>query len=75
MFLIDTIKPNVEKEIQNLFYFFTQLFRGGESQAYKIKPVLFISVLCFLAATKTLFKTNDKGRYLSIMMYNTKLYN
>ena len=33
---------------------------GGKSQAYKINPVLFPFVLCFLAATKTLFKRNEK---------------
>ena len=48
MFLIDAIKYNVEKKIQNLFYFFTRLF-GGASV-----------VLCFLAATRTLFKPNEK---------------
>ena len=60
MFLIDAIKHNVDcrEEIQNLFFFFTRLFRRG--LAYKIKPVLFLFVLCFLAATKTLIKTNEK---------------
>ena len=59
MFLIDVIKHNVEKKIQNLFYLCTQLFRGGELQAYKMKPALFLSMLCFLAVTKTLFKPNE----------------
>ena len=39
------------------------MFRGVESLAYKIKPVLFLFVLCFLLATKTLFKTNEKLYY------------
>ena len=45
MFLIDAIKLNVEKKIYNLFYFY-------ESEAYKIKPVLFLFVLSLLAVTK-----------------------
>ena len=52
-----------EKKIKIFFYFFTLLFRGGELQVYKIKPFLFLFMLCFLATTKTLFKTNKK-KYL-----------
>jgi hypothetical protein len=51
MFLIDATKTYSRKEIQNLCYFFTRLFRGGELRAYKIKPVLFYAV-GLLAATK-----------------------
>ena len=58
MFLIDAINHNIEKKF--ITYFFTRLFSGGESQAYKIKPVLFLYVLCFLAAAKTLLETNEK---------------
>ena len=43
-----------------LVLFFTRLFRGGELRAYKIKPVLFHYAVGFLAATKTLHKTNEK---------------
>ena len=57
MFLIDAINHNVEKKLETLF---TRLFMGSELQAYKIKPPLFLFVLCFLAATKNLFKTNEK---------------
>ena len=45
----------------NHVLFFTRLSRGVESQAYKIKTFLFCFVLCFLAAAKTLFKTNEKN--------------
>ena len=41
-FLVESIK---------LVLFFTQLFRGGESGAYKIKSVLFL--FAFLGETKT----------------------
>ena len=57
MFLMDAIKQNVEKKLET----FWRLLMGGESQAYKIKPVLFLFVLCFLAATKTLFKTKEEN--------------
>ena len=46
--------------------FFTRLFRRGESQAYKIKAVLFLFVLCFLAATKNVFKRKVKVLYISL---------
>ena len=47
MFLIDAIKHNVEKEIK----------------AYKIKQVLFLFVLCFLATTKNLLKIKENTIY------------
>ena len=62
MFLIDVIKHNVEKKFITCFIF----LRGGESQAFKIKSVLFLFVSCFLAVTKTLFKTNKKVFILRI---------
>ena len=55
MFLIGAIKPIV-KIISKLYSFSTRLFWGGELREYKIKPVLFLFVLCFLAAIKTLQK-------------------
>ena len=57
MFLIDTIKPKIKK---NKNFFFARLFKGGDSEAYKIKPVLFLLALGLLAATKTLFKRNER---------------
>ena len=50
------------KRNSKLVWFSSRLFRGSESQAYKIEPVLFLLVLCFLAATKTLFKINEKTK-------------
>ena len=41
MFLIDAIKHNEEKKFKTCFIIFTRLSRGGESQAYKIKPKAF----------------------------------
>ena len=67
MFLIDTIKHN-EKKFKMFLYFFTQLFRRGELQAYKIKPVLFLFMLCFLAATKTSFRTKNPTRKVLLNM-------
>jgi hypothetical protein len=40
--------------------------QGGESEAYKIKPVLFLFALGLLAALKTLFKRKDKIDYCSV---------
>ena len=37
-----------------------RLFSGGESGAFKIKPVLFLFAFYLLAATKTLIKRNEK---------------
>ena len=54
MFLIEAIKHNIEKNLKLVF------LRDCESQAYKIKPVLFLLLLCFMVATKTLFKRNEK---------------
>jgi len=42
------------------FYFVTRLFRGGYLEEYEIKPVLFLFVFELVAATKTLFKTNER---------------
>ena len=42
-------------------YIFTRLFRGVESEAYKIKQVLFLFAFSLLAACKTLFKGNEKN--------------
>ena len=36
------------------------VFRGGDSKAYIIKPVLFLFALDLLAATKTLLKRIKK---------------
>ena len=47
-----------------------RLFRGGESQAYIIKPVLFLFVLCFLAVTKLYSNQTRKAIYL---LYNWTL--
>ena len=59
MFLIDAIKPKVENKLKTCI-FFARLFKGGDSEAYKIKPVLFLLALGLLAATKTLFKRNER---------------
>ena len=48
MFLIDAIKHNVEKKFKTYFIFFTLLFGGGESQAYKIKKNKFCFFSCYL---------------------------
>ena len=37
MFLIDVIKPKVEKKLK-LVLLFARLFRGGELEAHNIKP-------------------------------------
>ena len=44
MFLIDAIKLNVEKK----FIFFTLLFRGGKSRAYKKTFCSFSCSVCWL---------------------------
>ena len=62
MFLIDAIKPNGEKKIKTCLLF-TRLFRGGKSGAYKIKAVWFLYAIGLLAATKALFKRNEKTYY------------
>ena len=69
MFFIDALKHNVEKKFK-YFVFFTRLFRGGESQEYKIKPVLFLFVLSFLAATKTLYSKQTSIVYYDVGNYN-----
>ena len=58
MFLIDAIKPIVEKKFKTCFHF-TRLFRVDELRAYKIKPVLFLYAVGFLAATKTFHKRKE----------------
>ena len=50
MFLNGAIKPIVEKKFKTCF-FFTRLLRGDELRAYRIKPVLFLYAVGFLAAT------------------------
>ena len=54
MFLIGAIL-NLDKTFKTCI--FTRLFRGVELRAYKIKPVLFLYAVGFLAATK---KTQKK---------------
>ena len=58
MFLIDAIKPNIEKKIKTCVIS-TQLFRVGELGAYKIKPVWFLFAIGLLAAIKTLQKKRE----------------
>ena len=67
MFLIHAIKHNVENKFKT--YFILSDCRGDELQASKIKPVLFLLVLCFLAATKTLFKINEKRLYSKVLAF------
>ena len=50
MFLIDAIKPNVEKKFNACIS--TRLFRGGKLGEYKKKYVLFLFVLGLVAAKK-----------------------
>ena len=59
MFFIGAIKPSIGKKLKTCL-FLTRLFRRGESGEYKIKPVLLLFVLGLLAATKTIFKRNEK---------------
>ena len=67
------VKHNVEKRFHSkLVLFFTRLFRGGKSQAYKIQPVLFLFILCFLAATiffSKLMRNNNTGYIYIIIFY------
>ena len=67
MFSIEAIKSIIEKKFNA---FFTRLYRGGEMRAYKIKPVLFLYTLGFLAATKTLQKR--KRRKTIVNYFNTR---
>ena len=61
MFLIDAIKPKVEKKLKNCLIFRDCLvFSGGDLEAYKIKSVLLLFALGLLAATKTLLKIKEK---------------
>ena len=59
MFLIDAIKPNVEKKFKMCFIFYATA-RGEESIAYKINPISFLFGLSLLAGTKKLTKRNEK---------------
>ena len=55
MFLIDAIKPIEEKKFKNCFIFYAT----DELRAYKIKPVLFLYAVGFLAATKNTQKKEE----------------
>ena len=55
------IKPKIENKFKTCFIFYAAVYGREE---YEIKPVLFLSVLGLLAATKTLFKRNEKEHYL-----------
>ena len=70
MFLIGTIKPS-RKEIKT--FFFMGLFRVGELRANKIKPILFLYAVFFLAATKTLHKRKEKVN-ISTKVYCENLF-
>ena len=59
MFLIDAIKPKAEKKLKTILLFFARLFRGGESEAYKIKQFFFFA-LGLLAAKKLYSKETRK---------------
>ena len=47
-------------------FLYATVFRGGESQAYKIKPVLFLFVLCFLAAQNFIQNKRENEIYYVI---------
>ena len=64
MFLIDAIKPKVEKKFKTCFINLRDCLGGVSRERNKIKPVLFLFALGLLAATKTLFKRNEKTYYL-----------
>ena len=58
--------------------FFTRLFRGGESGAYKIKPDLFLFAFGLLASTKILFERNKEiffpaTRFFYFLWYQIRL--
>ena len=65
MFLIGAIKPMVEKNFKTCFILYVRDWLGKVSwlRAYKIKPFLFLYVVGFLAATKTLHKRKEKIYY------------
>ena len=67
MFLIDAVKPKVEKKFKTCFIFL-RLFKRVELEAYKIKPVLFLFAIGLLAATKTLFKETRKLYYFVLFL-------
>ena len=54
MFIIDAINLNIDRN-SKLVLFFTRLFRGGKSGAYKIKPGLFLFAFGLTATIKTLY--------------------
>ena len=60
MIIIGAIKPNIQKKFKT---FFIELFRGGKSGEYKIKQVLFLSVLRFLAATKIIIQNRREKEF------------
>ena len=64
MFLIDAIKPKVEKK---LVLFFARLFRGSELEANKINPFFFFA-LGLLAAKKNF---NQKKREKNLSYFGT----
>ena len=52
-----------------LYIFLTfQLFRGGESGAYKLKLFLFLNGFGLLAVTKTLFILNEKWLLVRLLL-------
>ena len=57
MFLIDAIKPYVDKKSKTVFVFFRQLFRGGESGVYKIKPGRFFP--CYSTEMRNINTTHN----------------
>ena len=83
MFLIETINPNVKKEIkvliQNLFYLFARLLaKGGmlgseQNKTSFVWNCLFFYFSCFflLAASKTLFKRYEK-KYFRIYKFSLR---
>ena len=60
MFLIDAIKPDVDKKFKTLFL--TDCLGEGSRESTKY-PILFLFAFGLLAATKTLFKRNKKISY------------
>ena len=60
MFLIDAIKPNIEKKFKT-HLFFTQLFMGVESGAYKIATNFFC--VWFVGGNKNIIKKKQKEVY------------
>ena len=65
MFLIDSIKPKVEKKLKAFFTFFALLFSRVELEAYTIRPVLFLFALGLLAETKT---SKERRKVITIFL-------